>query len=72
MEALEIGARVERVKSPPESLVKDGAVGTVLQVYAADNGELGYWVRFDERAGSSVFCAGTRLRAVAEIRTSGL
>ena len=67
--ALRIGSKVERCNSPKESLVKDGAVGQVIDILPADNGELGYWVRFDEGAparamGSPVFCAGTRLKPV--------
>jgi hypothetical protein len=61
----EIGQRVERFRSPKDSLVKDGARGVVTEILQTANGELGYFVRFAPGV-PPTFCAGTRLFAVAE------
>jgi hypothetical protein len=67
----EPGSRVERCNSPRDSLVKDGAVGHVIQIIPAENGEAGYWVRFEDGTPARalrepVFCAATRLKAASE------
>lgn len=62
MEALEIGTRVERVGSPPDTLVKDGAQGVVAGILQAENGALGYFVKFSDAP--PTFCAGSRLKPV--------
>lgn len=63
-----LGARVMRCGSPPAgSLVKDGAVGTVLERLPEEDGAAayGYMVRFTAGA-PPVFCAGSRLVPVDE------
>lgn len=63
MEVLEIGARVERINSPADSLIKDGVRGAVREVLQTANGELGYMVRIDGHPpDAGIFCAGTRLK----------
>lgn len=64
------GTLVERIDSPIDTLVKDGERGRVRgEPLQAANGTLGYFVRFSAGDGSAdgpvIFCAGSRLRAVA-------
>jgi hypothetical protein len=67
MESLPIGARVERCNSPADSRVKDGVRGTVKRVHEAVDGQMGYEIQIDgDPPGAYFFCAGTRLKAVAE------
>jgi hypothetical protein len=71
MDALEIGAKVQRCNSPKDTLILDGNRGVIREVLQADNGELGYIVLFpaqalrDAKPGTEghvpVFCAGSRL-----------
>ena len=75
-ERFEPGERVERCNSPKDSLVKDGTRGDIVESLQADNGELGYFVRFaaqdfrDAKPGTDgfappMFCAASRLRAAS-------
>jgi hypothetical protein len=65
-EALPPDTRVERINSPLDSLVKDGACGVVLgDPLQAENGTLGYFVRFAPGA-PGIFCAGSRLKVRTE------
>ena len=65
MEPFEPGARVERCNSPKDSPIKDGVRATVVEAIQAANGEMGYFVRVGP-GDPPVFCAGSRLRAVAQ------
>ena len=61
----DVGARVERVNAPADSRIKNGTLGTVMQIHQCGNGELGYSVRFDcDPPDGGFFCAGTRLRGL--------
>lgn len=65
MDALPIGARVERVNSPADSRAKNGSQGTVKRVHEAANGEAAYEVQLDaDPPGVYFFSAGSRLKAV--------
>jgi hypothetical protein len=73
-DALEIGVRVVRCNSPADSLIADGVEGIIREVGQSDNGEMYYVVLFpakhlrgarsDAEGHESVFCAGSRLKAI--------
>jgi hypothetical protein len=58
------GTRVERVDSPPNSPIKDGVCGTIVEVLPAANGEFGYFVRVEPGV-PPAFWSGSCLRAVS-------
>ena len=66
MEPFAPGARVERCNSPKDSPIKDGVQATIVgDPLQAANGEPGYFVRVMP-GDPAIFCAGSRLRAVAQ------